>query len=222
MGERGCGKTSLLANWIKEFAEERPDIKVFSHFIGSSAISIDVAALMRRCVQVLRKEHNLRCKQTLTSFTKEVNPLLAKRPLKTNEHLASSVKQVTGVIMTSWHGQVFRVITYHYRITYHQLIITKNRLCLYNSMCVFIIWCYTYTHVCMHTYKGFGDREIWPYNLSAIISFVVTNIRFDWPSSETACRIQTSETELGQCYTCWFTGSSRHQGISGQDINYAG
>lgn len=55
-GDRGCGKTSVLSNWVKEFQGEETDVKVFSHYVGSSARSTDVITFMRRCTLVMRKE----------------------------------------------------------------------------------------------------------------------------------------------------------------------
>lgn len=58
VGERGCGKTSGVANWVKEFSDENPGVKIYAHYVGSGALSGDVGALMRRCSQELRGEYN--------------------------------------------------------------------------------------------------------------------------------------------------------------------
>ncbi len=58
VGERGSGKTSILANWLRDFQERYcGKVKVVSHFVGSSAHSTDVVALMKRCTEELREEY---------------------------------------------------------------------------------------------------------------------------------------------------------------------
>ena len=56
-GDRGCGKTALSANWVREFMDDHPDVFVFTHYLGSSALSADVGAMMRGCVQDIRREY---------------------------------------------------------------------------------------------------------------------------------------------------------------------
>ena len=56
-GDRGMGKTTLVANWVKKFAHDNPEVKVFSHFVGSSGRSRDVAMFLRRCTAELREEY---------------------------------------------------------------------------------------------------------------------------------------------------------------------
>ena len=56
MGDRGCGKTSALANWVQDFKQTCPEVKTFSHYVGSSSKSTDVIAFMRRCTLEMREE----------------------------------------------------------------------------------------------------------------------------------------------------------------------
>nr|XP_054750859.1 uncharacterized protein LOC129256719 [Lytechinus pictus] len=56
IGERGCGKTSLVANWVKQFQGSHPDIKVLAHYVGSSALSTDICSFLRRVTFELRGE----------------------------------------------------------------------------------------------------------------------------------------------------------------------
>ncbi len=56
VGERGCGKTAVVANWIKEFSEHSPSVTVFSHYVGSSQVSVDICHILRRCAQEVRAE----------------------------------------------------------------------------------------------------------------------------------------------------------------------
>lgn len=51
------GKSTLIANWVKHFSAENPEVKVISHFIGSSGRSRDVLVLLRRCITELREEY---------------------------------------------------------------------------------------------------------------------------------------------------------------------
>ena len=54
VGDRGCGKTSALANWVSEFTRDHPEILVLTHFVGSSARSYDITSCMRRFIVKLR------------------------------------------------------------------------------------------------------------------------------------------------------------------------
>ena len=56
-GERGSGKSSLLANWVKVFSAENPEVKVISHFVGASGRSRDITTFLRHCVTELRQEY---------------------------------------------------------------------------------------------------------------------------------------------------------------------
>ncbi|XP_019634220.1 PREDICTED: uncharacterized protein LOC109477408 [Branchiostoma belcheri] len=56
VGERGCGKTAMVANWVKNFTSSTADIVVVSHYVGASAESTDVGSFLRRCTQELRNE----------------------------------------------------------------------------------------------------------------------------------------------------------------------
>ena len=54
VGERGCGKSSLVANWVKHISSSYPEVPVIPHFVGSSTYSYDVTNFMRRCTKELR------------------------------------------------------------------------------------------------------------------------------------------------------------------------
>jgi tetratricopeptide (TPR) repeat protein len=47
-GEPGCGKSALLANWVKHFREKHPDIPVITHFVLATSESLKEAVLLRR------------------------------------------------------------------------------------------------------------------------------------------------------------------------------
>jgi len=48
LGESGCGKSALLANWVKHYREAHPDTLVLQHYIGATPYSGDWAAMLRR------------------------------------------------------------------------------------------------------------------------------------------------------------------------------
>lgn len=55
--DRGMGKSSLVVNWVRYFSAENPEVKVISHFIGSSGRSRDVSMFLQKCVKALREEY---------------------------------------------------------------------------------------------------------------------------------------------------------------------
>ena len=56
-GDRGLGKSTLVANWVRQFSLENPEVKVICHFVGSSGRSRDVTTFLRRCITELREEY---------------------------------------------------------------------------------------------------------------------------------------------------------------------
>ena len=54
-GDRGVGKSAVLAHWLQEFADENPGIFLLYHFIGATPGDNDIAAFLRRCTRDLRK-----------------------------------------------------------------------------------------------------------------------------------------------------------------------
>ncbi|XP_076469165.1 uncharacterized protein LOC143299693 [Babylonia areolata] len=54
-GDRGVGKSTLLAQWLAEFADENPGLFLIHHFIGAATGDNDIAAFLRRCTRDLRK-----------------------------------------------------------------------------------------------------------------------------------------------------------------------
>ncbi|MBM3317664.1 MAG: tetratricopeptide repeat protein, partial [Candidatus Eisenbacteria bacterium] len=55
MGEPGCGKSALLANWIARRRGERPDDFIVQHYIGSTADSSDHVRLMSRLIAEIKR-----------------------------------------------------------------------------------------------------------------------------------------------------------------------
>ncbi|KAM4676015.1 LOW QUALITY PROTEIN: tetratricopeptide repeat protein 41-like [Discoglossus pictus] len=56
-GERGCGKSTLVAEWLNSFRPNNPHITVISYFVGSSGKSIDITAFMQHCITELQCEY---------------------------------------------------------------------------------------------------------------------------------------------------------------------
>ncbi|XP_060075451.1 putative tetratricopeptide repeat protein 41 isoform X2 [Ylistrum balloti] len=56
-GDRGSGKSTLVANWLPGFKASHPDLKVISHFVGSSHRSTNVAVFLKQCIKELREEY---------------------------------------------------------------------------------------------------------------------------------------------------------------------
>ena len=55
--DRGFGKTTMVANWVKQFDLDNPEVKVISHFVGCSGRSKDLTTFLRRCIADLREEY---------------------------------------------------------------------------------------------------------------------------------------------------------------------
>ncbi|XP_078075779.1 tetratricopeptide repeat protein 41-like [Mustelus asterias] len=56
-GEKGCGKSTVICNWLKHFTLRNPSILVITHFVGSSSASHDIMSFMRHCILKLRHEY---------------------------------------------------------------------------------------------------------------------------------------------------------------------
>ncbi|XP_048463593.1 tetratricopeptide repeat protein 41 isoform X2 [Rhincodon typus] len=56
-GEKGCGKSTVICNWLKYFTQTNPCILVITHFVGSSCASHDIMSFMRHCILKLRHEY---------------------------------------------------------------------------------------------------------------------------------------------------------------------
>ena len=54
-GERGCGKTSLVAWWIQELRKTHPGIPVIPYFCGMSSSSVDIGSVLRQFTVALHQ-----------------------------------------------------------------------------------------------------------------------------------------------------------------------
>lgn len=54
-GDRGVGKSTALARWLKEFEDENSGIFLIHHFIGALPGDNDISVFMSQCVRRLRR-----------------------------------------------------------------------------------------------------------------------------------------------------------------------
>ena len=59
LGESGCGKSALLANWALKYRQSHPDELLIIHFIGASAYSADWAGMVRRIMGELKRRFDI-------------------------------------------------------------------------------------------------------------------------------------------------------------------
>ncbi len=81
VGEPGIGKSALLANWASRYHETHPDLPVVTHFIGVSANSTLMSAMMLRIVAELNQAFGI--DQTETS---EIFAMLRKLATERGHH----------------------------------------------------------------------------------------------------------------------------------------
>jgi nephrocystin-3 len=60
LGESGCGKSALLANWAKHYRAEHPKTLVLQHYIGATPYSADWAAMLRRFMGEFKRHMEIR------------------------------------------------------------------------------------------------------------------------------------------------------------------
>ena len=63
LGEAGCGKSALFANWVLRYREEHPKDFVFFHFTGASPDSTDYVSMLSRLLAEIKRRYG---------FTEEV------------------------------------------------------------------------------------------------------------------------------------------------------
>jgi tetratricopeptide (TPR) repeat protein len=59
VGESGCGKSALLAEWVARWRKDNPEDFVIQHYIGSSPDSSDWQGLIRRILGELKRAYNI-------------------------------------------------------------------------------------------------------------------------------------------------------------------
>lgn len=58
-GESGSGKTAMLANWVKEYRTENPDIFLVQYYLGASSDSTSHVNLMRVIMLLIKQRYSL-------------------------------------------------------------------------------------------------------------------------------------------------------------------
>ncbi|XP_032705945.1 putative tetratricopeptide repeat protein 41 [Lontra canadensis] len=53
-GERGCGKSTLIANWVNNFKKKYPSILMIPHFVGSTCESSDIMSVIHYFITELQ------------------------------------------------------------------------------------------------------------------------------------------------------------------------
>nr|XP_033807635.1 putative tetratricopeptide repeat protein 41 isoform X2 [Geotrypetes seraphini] len=53
-GDRGCGKSSLIATWVKAFQQKHPSALILQYYVGSNGCGDDIMSFMRHCIIQLR------------------------------------------------------------------------------------------------------------------------------------------------------------------------
>ena len=59
LGESGCGKSALIANWIQRYREKNPRDFLLVHYIGGTADSSDHTRILRRIMGEIKRRYDL-------------------------------------------------------------------------------------------------------------------------------------------------------------------
>ncbi|KAK1790388.1 hypothetical protein P4O66_014288, partial [Electrophorus voltai] len=89
-GERGCGKSTLVAQWLHEFCQQNSKIPVIPHFCGIGRASKDVRSMLRRCTAELRKVFY----DELPEWVEGLEERVEARPLHGEHSIISKLLQV--------------------------------------------------------------------------------------------------------------------------------
>ncbi|ELW71595.1 Tetratricopeptide repeat protein GNN [Tupaia chinensis] len=73
-GERGCGKSTLIASWVNYFKKKYPSVLMIPHFVGSTCESSDIMSVIRYFITEL--QHTNHGTQLETDFLDEDSNVL--------------------------------------------------------------------------------------------------------------------------------------------------
>lgn len=75
LGKSGSGKSALLANWVKNYCENHPDVFIITHYIGSTSDSADYVVMLRRIMEEIgnryKAEQQILSESSITSEKKD-------------------------------------------------------------------------------------------------------------------------------------------------------
>lgn len=57
VGKSGCGKSTCVSHWLKQFTSRHPQVVIIPHFVGCDSGSSDISNFMRRCTSELRHHY---------------------------------------------------------------------------------------------------------------------------------------------------------------------
>ncbi|XP_076775986.1 tetratricopeptide repeat protein 41-like isoform X3 [Arvicanthis niloticus] len=57
-GERGCGKSTLIANWVNDFKSRHPGVLMIPYFVGSTCESCDIMSVIHYFIMELQHRAN--------------------------------------------------------------------------------------------------------------------------------------------------------------------
>lgn len=57
VGESGCGKSTCVSHWLKQFTSSHPQVAIIPHFVCCDSGSSDISNFMRRCTNELRHHY---------------------------------------------------------------------------------------------------------------------------------------------------------------------
>ncbi|XP_062339637.1 tetratricopeptide repeat protein 41 [Osmerus eperlanus] len=80
-GERGCGKTSLVAWWIQELRKTHPGIPVIPYFCGISNSSVDIGSVLRQFTVALHQACYGKQKGSQPEWNEGLSDRVRPRPL---------------------------------------------------------------------------------------------------------------------------------------------
>uniref|UniRef100_A0A667G534 Tetratricopeptide repeat domain 41 n=1 Tax=Lynx canadensis TaxID=61383 RepID=A0A667G534_LYNCA len=95
-GERGCGKSTLIANWVNYFKKKYPSMLVIPHFVGTTCESSNIMSVMHCFITELQFKNYGNGVKLLTSGSFSLNPLPTHYILA-----ALSLKTISKVVLKS-------------------------------------------------------------------------------------------------------------------------
>nr|XP_040135013.1 5'-nucleotidase domain-containing protein 3 isoform X3 [Ictidomys tridecemlineatus] len=104
-GERGCGKSTLIANFVNYFKNKYPSIWIIPHFVGSTCESSDIVSVIHYFITELQhKNHNMQPEMdflnedsNILSFSLLVEVFIASISLKPCILVLDGIEELIGI-----------------------------------------------------------------------------------------------------------------------------